>query len=77
MLSGRAPFQSRSKDDTSASIIARIKDGSFDMSGPEWVSVSSQAKKLIKGKFHGNILLALRILVHDYPVKPIPAVDML
>ncbi|KAK3861316.1 hypothetical protein Pcinc_032696 [Petrolisthes cinctipes] len=49
MLSGRAPFQSRSKDDTSASIIARIKDGSFDMSGPEWVSVSSQAKKLIKG----------------------------
>lgn len=50
MLSGRAPFQSRSKDDTSASIIARIKDGSFDMSGPEWISVSSQAKKLIKGK---------------------------
>lgn len=49
MLSGRAPFQSRSKDDTSASIIARIKDGSFDMSGPEWISVSSQAKKLIKG----------------------------
>nr|XP_053639743.1 ribosomal protein S6 kinase alpha-5-like isoform X1 [Cherax quadricarinatus] len=49
MLSGRAPFQSRSKDDTSASIIARIKGGSFDMSGPEWLAVSSQAKKLIKG----------------------------
>ncbi|XP_045602988.1 ribosomal protein S6 kinase alpha-5 isoform X2 [Procambarus clarkii] len=49
MLSGRAPFQSRSKDDTSASIIARIKGGSFDMSGPEWLTVSSQAKKLIKG----------------------------
>lgn len=49
MLSGRAPFQSRSKDDTSASIIARIKGGSFDMSGPEWLTVSTQAKKLIKG----------------------------
>ncbi|XP_042220692.1 ribosomal protein S6 kinase alpha-5-like isoform X2 [Homarus americanus] len=49
MLSGRAPFQSRSKDDTSASIIARIKGGSFDMSGPEWLTVSSQAKKIIKG----------------------------
>lgn len=49
MLSGRAPFQSRSKDDTSASIIARIKGGSFDMSGPEWLTISSQAKNLIKG----------------------------
>jgi len=49
MLSGRAPFQSQCKDDTNEDIIARIKEGNFNMSGPEWVSVSSQAKKIIKG----------------------------
>ncbi|CAL4143131.1 unnamed protein product, partial [Meganyctiphanes norvegica] len=49
MLSGRAPFQSQSKNDTNEDIIARIKEGNFNMSGPEWVSVSSQAKKIIKG----------------------------
>lgn len=49
MLSGRAPFQSQCKDDRNEDIIVRIKEGNFNMSGPEWVSVSSQAKKIIKG----------------------------
>lgn len=49
MLSGRAPFQSQCKDDTNEDIVTRIKEGNFNLSGPEWVSVSSQAKKIIKG----------------------------
>lgn len=49
MLSGRAPFQARSREDSSAAIMARIKDGDFDFNGPEWVHVSPQAKNITKG----------------------------
>ncbi|XP_041353534.1 ribosomal protein S6 kinase alpha-5-like [Gigantopelta aegis] len=49
MLSGRAPFQAQSQEDTAESIMQRIKGGEFDLSGREWTSVSEPAKKLIKG----------------------------
>ncbi|XP_076066239.1 ribosomal protein S6 kinase alpha-5-like isoform X2 [Oratosquilla oratoria] len=49
MLSGEAPFQSRSRVASAADIMARIKGGNFDFSGPQWASVSSQAKRIIKG----------------------------
>jgi len=49
MLSGRAPFQARSREDSAASIMARIKGGQFDFSGPEWDHVSPQAKNITKG----------------------------
>jgi len=49
MLSGRAPFQARSRDDSAAAIMARIKGGQFDFNGPEWEHVSPQAKNVTKG----------------------------
>jgi len=49
MLSGRAPFQARSREDSAAAIMARIKGGQFDLSGPEWEHVSPQAKNITKG----------------------------
>ncbi|XP_046341997.1 ribosomal protein S6 kinase alpha-5-like isoform X2 [Haliotis rufescens] len=49
MLSGKAPFQAKSHEDTAEAIMSRIKGGEFDMSLPEWKSVSEPAKRLIKG----------------------------
>lgn len=49
MLSGRAPFQARSRDDSAAAIMHRIKGGQFDFNGPEWEHVSPQAKNITKG----------------------------
>lgn len=50
MLSGRAPFQARSREDSAAAIMARIKGGQFDFNGPEWQHVSPQAKNVTKGE---------------------------
>ena len=50
MLSGKVPFQSRSRDDSAAAIMQRIKGGEFNLKGQEWEKVSDVAKKLIKGK---------------------------
>ncbi|XP_013401008.1 ribosomal protein S6 kinase alpha-5 [Lingula anatina] len=49
MLSGKAPFQTDSKDERAASIMHKIKEGEFTFSGQEWNMVSEEAKKLIKG----------------------------
>ena len=57
MLSGKAPFQSRSRDASAAAIMKRIKGGEFSMKGKEWKDVSDQAKKLIKGLPHENVSL--------------------
>ena len=54
MLSGRAPFQAQSQEDTAENIMQRIKEGEFNLSGPEWASVSEPAKKLIKGAYSVN-----------------------
>jgi ribosomal protein S6 kinase alpha-5 len=49
MLSGRAPFQTSSRNASASKIMARIRGGAFTMSGAEWNSVSDQAKNIIKG----------------------------
>lgn len=49
MLSGRAPFLARSRDDSSAAIMNRIREGDFSFSGGAWESVSQEAKDLTKG----------------------------
>ncbi|XP_074646611.1 ribosomal protein S6 kinase alpha-5-like isoform X2 [Tubulanus polymorphus] len=48
MVSGKAPFQSHSRDSASA-IMQKIKGGEFSFDGPEWDRVSEKAKKVIKG----------------------------
>lgn len=50
MLSGKAPFQRSSRDDSAAAIMQRIKGGEFKLSGAEWGTVSDEAKKLVQGQ---------------------------
>lgn len=49
MLSGHAPFYSRSRTDPTASIMQRIREGDFRMDGESWKHVSIGAKNLTKG----------------------------
>ncbi|XP_076359815.1 ribosomal protein S6 kinase alpha-5-like isoform X1 [Tachypleus tridentatus] len=49
MLSGKAPFQSYSREASSAAIMQRIREGEFSFSYPAWNMVSQQAKDVIKG----------------------------
>ncbi|CAL1530396.1 unnamed protein product [Lymnaea stagnalis] len=63
MLSGKAPFQNSNGPDTALNIMQRIKDGEFDLSGPEWTDVSAPAKQLIKGLL--TVEPKERICMHD------------
>lgn len=49
MLSGRAPFHARSRDDSAAAIMCRIKEGDFNFNADAWQNVSHAAKQLTKG----------------------------
>nr|CAD7576670.1 unnamed protein product [Timema californicum] len=49
MLSGRAPFHARSRDDSAAAVMARIKGGEFNFNADAWAHVSAQAKYVTKG----------------------------
>ncbi|RWS28116.1 ribosomal protein S6 kinase-like protein [Leptotrombidium deliense] len=49
MLSGRAPFQSYSREANAAVIMERIKEGEFSFSSPQWSLVSNKAKEVIRG----------------------------
>ena len=49
MLSGRAPFHARSRDDSAAAIMSRIKEGDFNFNAEAWHNVSHAAKQLTKG----------------------------
>ncbi|XP_046676934.1 ribosomal protein S6 kinase alpha-5-like isoform X2 [Homalodisca vitripennis] len=49
MLSGRAPFHARSRDESPSAVIARIKSGEFHFHAESWCSVSHEAKSLTKG----------------------------
>jgi ribosomal protein S6 kinase alpha-5 len=49
MLSGRAPFHARSRDDSAAAVMARIKGGEFSFSADAWAHVSSSAKRVTRG----------------------------
>lgn len=51
MLIGSPPFQGRScHNDSANDIMSRIKTGEFRMDSVEWDDISSEAKRLIKGK---------------------------
>ena len=64
MLSGKAPFQSRSRDDSAANIMKKIKEGVFSVSGKEWSAVSDDAKKLIQGTLQRSYLkIFIRIII--------------
>ncbi|XP_077522827.1 ribosomal protein S6 kinase alpha-5-like isoform X2 [Amblyomma americanum] len=49
MLSGRAPFQTPSRNASAAALMQRIREGEFSFSGPQWEPVSDQAKDMIRG----------------------------
>lgn len=49
MLSGRTPFNARSRDESPNVMITRIKKGAFHFSAEAWESVSQEAKQLTKG----------------------------
>lgn len=44
MLCGRAPFHARSRDDSAAAVMARIKEGDFSFAAAAWQGVSDEAK---------------------------------
>lgn len=50
MLSGRVPFHARSRDDSAAAVMSRIKGGEFNFNDDAWTHVSAQAKYVTKGK---------------------------
>ncbi|XP_050036786.1 ribosomal protein S6 kinase alpha-5-like isoform X2 [Dermacentor andersoni] len=49
MLSGRAPFQTPSRNASAAALMQRIREGEFSFNGPQWEPVSDQAKDVIRG----------------------------
>lgn len=49
MLCGRAPFHARSRDDSAAAVMARIKGGEFSFDSPAWHEVSTEAKIVTAG----------------------------
>ncbi|XP_013792506.1 ribosomal protein S6 kinase alpha-5-like, partial [Limulus polyphemus] len=49
MLSGKAPFQSYSREASAATVMQRIREGEFSFSDSAWNMVSQQAKDVIKG----------------------------
>lgn len=49
MLSGRAPFHARSRDESAYAVMARIREGDFNFNSPSWVGVSDEAKRVTTG----------------------------
>ena len=59
----------------SQDIVERIRTGQFNLSGPEWQSVSEQAKNLISGLLTVNASLRLtldRVVTHPWLVHLAP-----
>ena len=69
MLSGKVPFQSRSRDDTAAKIMQRIKGGEFKLKGADWEKVSDEAKRLIKGECYLYMCMILYKNMHQRKQK--------
>lgn len=49
MLCGRAPFHARSRDDSAAAVMARIKGGEFSFNSSAWNGVTEEAKAVVRG----------------------------
>ena len=63
MLSGKAPFQSYSRETNAAIIMSRIREGEFSYTAPQWDMVSSEAKDLITGLL--TVDPGFRLTMHD------------
>ncbi|GJQ67775.1 JIL-1 [Trypoxylus dichotomus] len=61
MLCGRAPFHARSRDDSAAAVMARIKGGEFSFSSSAWSGVSDEAKAVVRGLLTVNPNQRLRM----------------
>lgn len=61
MLCGRAPFHAQSRDDSAASVMARIKDGDFSFNSPAWAAVSDEAKAVVRGLLTVNPVQRMRM----------------
>ncbi|KRT82980.1 phosphotransferase, partial [Oryctes borbonicus] len=61
MLCGRAPFHARSRDDSAAAVMARIKGGEFSFSSSAWNGVSDEAKGVVRGLLTVNPNQRLRM----------------
>ncbi|KAJ4441201.1 hypothetical protein ANN_11052 [Periplaneta americana] len=89
MLSGRAPFHARSRDDSAAAVMARIKGGDFNFNADAWAHVSSQAKYVTKGLLTVDPKKRLRmsdLMINEwlqgnnvqlYPATPLMTPDVL
>ncbi|XP_022915732.1 ribosomal protein S6 kinase alpha-5-like isoform X2 [Onthophagus taurus] len=62
MLCGRAPFHARSRDDSAAAVMARIKGGDFSFSSSAWNGVSEEAKAVVLGLLTVNPMQRLRMI---------------
>lgn len=62
MLCGRAPFHARSRDDSAAAVMARIKGGEFSFSSSAWNGVSQEAKAVVQGLLTVNPNQRLRMM---------------
>lgn len=49
MLSGKAPFHARSRDEHVSAIMNRIKEGDFNFNSNAWNGVSNEAKSIVRG----------------------------
>lgn len=49
MLCGKIPFNTESREDSAAAVMARIKGGEFDFCAPSWKDVSDKAKAVVSG----------------------------
>lgn len=61
MLCGRAPFHTRSRDDSALAVMTRIKSGEFSFSSPAWAGVSQEAKAVVQGLLTVNPNQRLRM----------------
>ncbi|XP_063920570.1 ribosomal protein S6 kinase alpha-5-like isoform X2 [Zophobas morio] len=61
MLSGKAPFHARSRDESVSSIMERIKEGDFSFHSAAWNGVSNEAKSVVRGLLTVNPSQRLRM----------------
>ncbi|XP_075741478.1 ribosomal protein S6 kinase alpha-5-like isoform X2 [Rhipicephalus microplus] len=68
MLSGRAPFQTPSRNASAAALMQRIREGDFSFSGPQWEPVSDQAKDVIRGLL--TVEITQRLTMNELRAHP-------
>ena len=70
MLAGHTPFM-HDPDDSAATILKRIGEGKFSLSGGNWETVSEAGKELVKEMLHVDPAVRIRleqVLKHEWIV---------